>query len=136
MYFYISKKKIKTLEGENDTTSLICRLLVAFGESFTIQIGKNIMEPAINTFLDMLLECTQYPGYLPAEQELSDLPLYFWFVLSESFQERSELSPQLKKHFISLFSHLVPVLTNKLRFPFFDIWTTWPEGKPFFSIFL
>ena len=62
----------------------MCRLLVGIGESFTPYLFSNFTSsPEIQEFFSMILECTNYPGYYPLEQEISPIPLNFWYLITE-----------------------------------------------------
>lgn len=86
---------------ENDETFLgpYCRLMVAFGETFTSYIVKNFDHPHITGLLDVLLKCTNFPGYYGTDEEISDTVLNFWYNLQETIDDACfpvESSPPLE----------------------------------------
>ncbi len=72
------------VEENEDFVRPVCRLLSAFGETYTCYIIAHFTSPAIIGFLQILLQCTGYPGFFSADEEISDLPLQFWYMLQDT----------------------------------------------------
>ena len=43
--------------------------------------------------MEMILKCTSYPGYYPADEEISDSTLHFWFILEDTLADSYLLAP-------------------------------------------
>ncbi|KAJ3293239.1 hypothetical protein HK104_004636 [Borealophlyctis nickersoniae] len=58
-------------EQDEQVARPICRLLVQMGETFTTFLVANFLRDDVRTYMEMLLACTAFDGYFPADQELS-----------------------------------------------------------------
>jgi hypothetical protein len=62
-------------------------MAVTFGETFTERISLHMMDPAIMNYLELIMRLTTFPGYFAEEQEISEIPLNFWYVLQETLAD-------------------------------------------------
>lgn len=78
--FYIEYEK-----GNIGYITEVCKLLASFGENFPKYISRNTASETVQSYLEMILRCTGYPGYFPVDEEISDLTFNFWNHLQEVF---------------------------------------------------
>ncbi|KAG2223171.1 hypothetical protein INT45_011517 [Circinella minor] len=80
------KLKLTTcITEEDDETGIsLAKLLTGFGETYTEFISSQLAASNINTLLNMLMQLTDFPGNFPADQEVSEIPLNFWYMLQET----------------------------------------------------
>ncbi|KAJ1975437.1 hypothetical protein H4R33_006655 [Dimargaris cristalligena] len=74
-------------DTDEDAARVLCNLLLAFAEGFTDFILTQLQHPAINNLLEYLLRYTDYPGYFGHDQEISELPLNFWYLFQEGIAD-------------------------------------------------
>jgi hypothetical protein len=108
--------------------------------------------------MDMIMQLTAFRGYYPVDQEISDIPLNFWYVLQETLFDNGIIpvrrhnsalrdgdddlsldantsSEQLlwTQHCgetaVILYQQLVTVIKQKAIFPEDEIWQSWTKGK-------
>jgi len=79
-FFFASKA------NDQDYVTGYCRLLAAFGENYSHYLVSHLEEPPIKELLSTLLQCTNYPGSVPVDQEISfSASLFPFLFLSYSF---------------------------------------------------
>jgi len=89
----------ESIQDEDDhTTRLLGRIAVTFGETFTETISFHMMEPAVMHLLELIMRLTTYPGYFGEEQEISEIPLNFWYVLQETLADSDMLPVTVERH--------------------------------------
>ncbi|KAJ2715522.1 hypothetical protein H4R19_001157 [Coemansia spiralis] len=63
-------------------------MLISFGETYTEFIVSHVCDPElaphIGTFLRLMLALTRFPGSHGIDEEISDQPLNFWYLLQEA----------------------------------------------------
>lgn len=47
-------------------------------------MASELADTKLTLILDMILQLTAFPGHFPADQEVSELPLNFWYVFQET----------------------------------------------------
>ena len=75
---------IVIIEEDDETGVSLAKLLTGFGETYTEFISSQLAASNINTLLNMLMQLTDFPGNFPADQEVSEIPLNFWYMLQET----------------------------------------------------
>jgi hypothetical protein len=73
-------------------------MAVTFGETFTERISLHMMDPAIMNYLELIMRLTTFPGYFAEEQEISEIPLNFWYVLQETLADSDFLPVTVERH--------------------------------------
>ncbi|RKO90684.1 hypothetical protein BDK51DRAFT_13419, partial [Blyttiomyces helicus] len=74
-------------EEDEHGVGTMCRLLIQIGDTYTGFLVRNFVRPDVAVFIEMMIACTGFGGYFPAEQEITDLPLQFWSTLACSITE-------------------------------------------------
>ena len=75
---------------ENESTSTIqgiCKLMIAFGEHFTSYIIEHVESEPVQILLQIIIQCSDFPGYFAEDEDVSDLTLNFWFILQDTLQD-------------------------------------------------
>ncbi|KAJ1973922.1 hypothetical protein H4R34_004914 [Dimargaris verticillata] len=70
-----------------DEARPFCKLLVGFAEMFADYLVPHLADPAVLRLVEYLVTISEYPGYFPVDQELSELPLNFWYLLQEAISD-------------------------------------------------
>lgn len=70
-------------ENDEDGAS-IAKLLTGFCETYIDHVAEQLADPSIRMLLDMIMQLTGFPGTFCVDQEVSDIPLNFWFMLQET----------------------------------------------------
>ncbi|KAL0078469.1 armadillo-type protein [Phycomyces blakesleeanus] len=73
-------------EMKNQFTTCISgmsKLFTAFGETFAEFISVQLPRHDVLLLMDMIMQLTAFHGHFPADQEVSEIPLNFWYVLQE-----------------------------------------------------
>ncbi|KAJ2743001.1 hypothetical protein GGI20_004078 [Coemansia sp. BCRC 34301] len=110
--------------GDGQAALVWGSVLVSFGETYTEFIlektGDAQLGPHANTFLQLMLGLTQFPGHHGFSEEVSDQPLNFWYLLQEALadSEKPSGATQIKAAYASL----VRALVGKSAFPPADAW--------------
>ncbi|KAJ2661145.1 hypothetical protein IWW48_002556 [Coemansia sp. RSA 1200] len=111
-------------------------MFVSFGETYTEFIIQKIADPQqlerVNTFLQIMLALSRFPGYHGIDEDISDQPLNFWYLLQEAlveFMYESEEDPELAQKAAGaqalvkqVYVELLRVLVSKCTYPPTDIW--------------
>ncbi|XP_003747787.1 importin-13 [Galendromus occidentalis] len=107
--------------GDQESLFSIYALLAGVGETHSSVILQSLQgekRPAMEAFLQMLLECIGTPGYYPVDEILSRVPLTFWHLLLDDLS-RLEVSAKgrvsLELH--PVYEELVRLLLTKSRLP-------------------
>lgn len=121
-------------------------------------MALQLARPDIRHLMDMIMQLTAFHGYYPVDQEISEIPLNFWYVLQETLFDngiipirRYESAPRdgdddlsldtntsdeqrlWSQHCgetaIVLYQQLVTVIKQKAIFPENEIWQSWTKGN-------
>lgn len=121
-------------------------------------MALELADPKLTLILDMILQLTAFPGHFPADQEVSELPLNFWYVFQETLFDNGivPLRPnpgisiiaegdtqcnganqaqqqlwlqQCGEIALARYRQLVTVLRNKAAFPDEAVWNSWTKGE-------
>ncbi|KAI8584692.1 hypothetical protein K450DRAFT_217528 [Umbelopsis ramanniana AG] len=88
-----------SIRDEDDhTTRLLGRIAVTYGETFTETISDHMDQPGVLHLLELMMSLTTYPGYFGEDQEISEIPLNFWYVLQETLADKDWLPVTAEKH--------------------------------------
>jgi hypothetical protein len=55
-------------------------------------------QPGVLHLLGLMMSLTTYPGYFGEDQEISEIPLNFWYVLQETLADKDWLPVTAEKH--------------------------------------
>ncbi|CEP13227.1 hypothetical protein [Parasitella parasitica] len=80
------KEKFESCMAEEDeeTASVIAKLLTAFGETYTDYIATQLARPDIYWLMTMIIQLSDFKGFFPVDQEVTEIPLNFWYNLQET----------------------------------------------------
>jgi hypothetical protein len=90
--------------------------------------------------MTMIIQLTGYQGYFPIDQEVSEIPLNFWYVLQETLFDENVLPLNAEKSVwlnecgqiaMAMYRELVQILIKNARYPTDDVWNSWNKGKYF-----
>jgi hypothetical protein len=106
----------------------VAKLLAEFGSQFSVFLLKQIERPQVQAFFQLLLTITDFPGYYACDQQISDVPLYFWYNLQECFLEVWEDGeyPAIVK---TLVERLLGILLRLVTYPEPSEWQGWTRGN-------
>ncbi|POG60960.1 armadillo-type protein [Rhizophagus irregularis DAOM 181602=DAOM 197198] len=128
-------------DGDELSARNLCRLMTTFGDNFTNYVAINFLRQDIVIYLEMMLMFAGFPGYFGQDQEISEMPLQFWFMLQESLCDPEvipvisasdndvstsdiqtlNISPtniqQIRESSIVIFRRLIEVLRGKVQYP-------------------
>lgn len=104
-----------------------------------------LADPKMNDLMSMIIQFTGYQGYFPADQEVSEIPLNFWYVLQETLFDENVLPVinsgtnkfkiECGQTAIAMYRELVKILIKNARYPEEEVWNTWnKETKDKFKI--
>ncbi|KAI9314639.1 armadillo-type protein [Dichotomocladium elegans] len=124
-------------DGNDDEGALIAKLVTGFGEAFTDFVAAQLADVKVKLLLDMMMQLTDFPGSFPGDQEVSDIPLNFWYMLQETLfdegivpvrgeQQRTWIR-QCGETGLLLYRRLVIVLKKKSMFPDDCTWNSWQK---------
>ena len=85
------RTKFEASFQDEDFVKSACRLLVTIGETYTSYLIEHLGTPEVVYMLQMILRCTDYPGYFVFDEEFSDSTLNFWFVLHDDLLDELHL---------------------------------------------
>lgn len=87
----------------------------------------------------MVMQLTGYGGYFPVDQEVSEIPLNFWYVLQETLfdenvlplntTDKSAWSNECGQTALAMYRELVHILIKNAEYPTDDVWNSWNKGK-------
>ncbi|RCH82066.1 hypothetical protein CU098_001352, partial [Rhizopus stolonifer] len=81
--------------------------------------------------MDMTMRLTGFKGFFPVDQEVSEIPLNFWYVLQETLFDEEVLPVKSQKNWLSgqaaihIYRELVLVLVKNARYPDDTTWANW-----------
>lgn len=124
-------------DDDEETARSLAKLFTNFGETYTDYITKELVNPNVRVLLNMIMRLTGFEGYFPVDQEVSEIPLNFWYILQETLYDESVLPINTNDEWIkncgqtamTIYRELVLVLIKNARYPDDDIWAMWNKGK-------
>ncbi|KAI8372980.1 armadillo-type protein [Radiomyces spectabilis] len=142
-------------EEDEDTGKLLARLFCTYGETYTDFVAIGLANPKVNLLMSMIMQLTCFHGHFPVDEEVSDIPLNFWYVLQETLfdngiipvrqsvtvtdgdddvsLERAESEQQALWHrqageaALVIYRQLVSTLLIKAAFPEDSVWSIWTK---------
>ncbi|KAG1452434.1 hypothetical protein G6F55_008680 [Rhizopus delemar] len=120
-------------DDDEETARSLAKLFTNFGETYTDYITKELVNPNVRVLLNMIMRLTGFEGYFPVDQEVSEIPLNFWYILQETLYDESVLPINTNDEWIkncgqtamTIYRELVLVLIKNARYPDDDIWAMW-----------
>jgi hypothetical protein len=129
------------IEEDDEVGKQLANLFTAFGETHVEYISEQLPYPNIECLMRMLLQLTGFNGYYPVDQEVSEIPLNFWFELQETLNdnevlpvkenavgEEEEWRQRSGHTALAIYSELVTILVRNARFPEQQAFNTWNKG--------
>lgn len=143
------------LDEDEEAAQSLARLFTVYGETYTDFIAQQLADPKIAQLMDMVLQLTNFPGQYPVDQEVSEIPLNFWYVFEETLfdegivpvrngsslpvvaedetsavrtQEQMAWHRQCGEAALAIYRQLVSILKEKAVFPDDAVWESWPKG--------
>ena len=108
----------------NDTHSIaLCRLLVALGEHSNQWFATRLDTQPVQTFMNLVLVYTGFPGYYGIDEEESETTLSFWYLLQESLWEATYPDEEKQEQQMGIAKELYREVVNTLRRK-----VTWPAN--------
>ncbi|KAL9558404.1 hypothetical protein MBANPS3_000904 [Mucor bainieri] len=126
-------------EEDEETARLIAKLLTTFGETYTDYIVGQLARPDMYWLMKMILRLTGFNGYFPIDQEVTEIPLNFWYIMQETLFDECILpvkptapteTEALWKYncgqaALAIYRELVEILTRDARYPEESVWESW-----------
>lgn len=136
----MSYSLILHIDNDEETAKLLAKLFSTYGETYTDYIAKDLVDPNIQSLMSMTMRLTGFEGYFPADQEVSEIPLNFWYILQETLHDESVLPPpkdnpklwSCAQSAIAMYRELVVILIKNARYPDDETWNSWNKGNLFF----
>ncbi|KAI8142327.1 armadillo-type protein [Fennellomyces sp. T-0311] len=145
-------------EEDDETAISLAKLFTGFGEAFTDFIASQLAAPNIGDLMNMIMQLTGFPGHFPADQEVTEIPLNFWYMLQETLfddgiipirqeiaivtdadddvaldrannPEKAMWNRQCGEVAMVIYRELVTIIKQKATFPEDSIWRSWPKGN-------
>ncbi|KAF0484223.1 ARM repeat-containing protein [Gigaspora margarita] len=140
----------------------LCRLMTTFGENFYNYIAKHFLRQDVIVYMEMMLMFAGYPGYFGQDQEISEMPLQFWYLLQEPLFDPDIIpvnnidndtvngedavtstlhitpdeSRKIREMSLVVFRRLVEILRSKIQYPPDVEWAEWTKDvKEQFKIY-
>ncbi|ORE02231.1 hypothetical protein BCV72DRAFT_252588 [Rhizopus microsporus var. microsporus] len=128
-----AKFSLSISDDDEETARLLAKLFSTYGETYTDYIAKELVDPNIQSLMSMIMRLTGFEGYFPADQEVSEIPLNFWYILQETLHDESVLPPpkdnpklwNCAQSAIAMYRELVVILIKNARYPDDDTWNSW-----------
>ncbi|KAI9269954.1 armadillo-type protein [Sporodiniella umbellata] len=119
---------------DEETAKLLAKLFCTFGETYSDHVCKELIHPYVSTLMRMIMQLTAYQGYFPVDQEVSEIPLNFWYVLQETLFDEEVLPVKSENNVngmaaIMLYNELVLILVKSARYPDDATWSTWNKDS-------
>ncbi|RUP50577.1 hypothetical protein BC936DRAFT_138565, partial [Jimgerdemannia flammicorona] len=146
-------------ENDDQSARTLCRIMTSFGESYTDFIARHLLRGDVISYLDMMIGFAGFPGHFGADQEISEIPLNFWYDLQESLVDaevlgggggngddeelvdpeetakrivREEEARRAREAAYLVYRKLVGVLRMKVEYPLDEEWAGWTKGGLWF----
>ncbi|KAI9018038.1 armadillo-type protein, partial [Phycomyces nitens] len=124
----------------------LAKLFTSFGETFSEFISVQLPRHDVLLLMDMIMQLTAFHGHFPADQEVSEIPLNFWYVLQEVLFDNG-IAPirdesytpldgddderiwtrQCGETAVAIYRQLVTILQQKAAFPEDSVWASWAQ---------
>ncbi|XP_052096308.1 importin-13-like isoform X1 [Mytilus californianus] len=128
--------KKATESSDMDVCQGICQIVVALAENHTkliIDASLCLDDERRNNVLNlikMVLACTSIPGHYPIDENFSNMPFTFWYVLQDEILESDPSKCQLLLPVIQpFFFSLVEILLIKVQYPDDQTYTSWTSDE-------
>ena len=108
-----------------DVVRPICKVVSELGEQFVSYFANHMLDQQVMVAIDMLLACSEYPGYYGAEQEESELAFNFWFLFEEYARLEIDEDSAIKAQRHAIFLRLLQALCIQCRLPPESLWKDW-----------
>ena len=106
---------------QNDAHSVaLCKLLVALGEHSNLWFATRLDTQPVQTFMNLILVYTGFPGYYGIDEEESESTLSFWYLLQESLWEATYTEEKQEQQMgiaRELYREVVNTLRQKVTWP-------------------
>ena len=110
--------------SQNDAHSVaLCELLVALGEHSNLWFATQLDTQPVQTFMNLVLVYTGFPGYYGIDEEESETTLSFWYLLQESLWEATYPDDEKQEQQMGIAKELYREVVNTLRRK-----VTWPAN--------
>lgn len=123
-------------EQDEETAKLLAKIFTSFGETYTDYIVTQLTNPQIHLLMSMIIQLTGFEGYFPIDQEVSEIPLNFWYVLQETLFDESVLPAKQGDEdstggqtALAMYREIVKILIKNARYPEEDVWNSWSKGS-------
>lgn len=134
---------LKQSMGEGDSQRALQwgSMLISFGETYTeFIVGKSCDQQlggAVDTFMQIMLVLTRFPGFYGFDEEVSDQPLNFWYLLQETMVDWAytmdeedddpkgdvaQLIESTQAKISQVYVELLMALASKCAYPSADVW--------------
>lgn len=128
-------------EEDEETARSLAKLFTTFGEAYTDYIATQLADAKISLLLSMIMQLTGYEGYFPIDQEVSEVPLNFWYVLQETLVDENILPVRPHDNnteqkvwnitcgqtALNMYRELVKILVKNSCYPEDDVWNSWTK---------
>ncbi|VDI21228.1 Hypothetical predicted protein [Mytilus galloprovincialis] len=128
--------KKATESSDMDVCQGICQIVVALAENHTKLIIDaslcldNERRNNVLNLIKMVLACTSIPGHYPIDENFSNMPFTFWYVLQDEILESDPSRCQLLLPVIQpFFFSLVEILLIKVQYPDDQTYTSWTSDE-------
>lgn len=130
-------------EEDEETARLLAKLFTTFGETYTDYIVKQLARPDVNWLMNMITQLTGFEGYVPIDQEVSEIPLNFWYIMQETLFDEEVLPVRQSdaddtnalwiatcgQTAMAIYRELVKIFIKNAGYPDEDVWNSWNKGK-------
>ncbi|KAI7898107.1 armadillo-type protein [Cokeromyces recurvatus] len=128
---------IKTSNEDEETARLLAKLLSVFGETYTDFIVSQLAQTEVQELMQMMLQLTGFEGYYPVDQEVSEIPLNFWYIMQETLFDENILpvrpesdgwTLQCGQTALVIYRELVKILVKNACYPDEPTWNSWNKA--------
>ncbi|XP_071954474.1 importin-13-like [Antedon mediterranea] len=115
-------------EKDMDLVHGICRLTVAIGENHSKLIleSQGDERQQCLDLTNLILGFTALPGHYPVDENISNMPFGFWYILQDEITGAETVKCQeYLMTFGPIYMHLVDVMLTKVQYPSEDEYNTW-----------
>ncbi|KAI9468486.1 MAG: armadillo-type protein [Benjaminiella poitrasii] len=120
-------------DEDEEVARLLAKLMAVFGETYTDFIVGQLADPQMQKLMQMMLRLTGFEGYFPVDQEVSEIPLNFWYIMQETLFDESVLPLQRDNEWllqcgqtaVAIYRELVTILVKVACYPDEDTWISW-----------
>ncbi|XP_014680934.1 PREDICTED: importin-13-like [Priapulus caudatus] len=122
-------------EHDEETCTGLFKLLVAIGENHSKLLVENLLLESPNKInvtklLSMILQCSSMPGYFAVDENCSDLPFGFWYILQDDVIAAEPEHFQVYTEILQpVFATLVDIFLLKVQFPDDEQYESWGRDE-------